>query len=336
MAVTIKDVAREAGVAISTVSRYINGAPVKPENEKVIEEVIKRLEFSPNRSARGLKSLRTFTVGVLVHGIDNAFITELSVWMEKYFNMMDCAMILCCHKGSVEAAREYVEFLVEQMVDGIIVAVLPTNENFMEAAQDAQIPIVGIEDRIDNVNMDVVRVDCTTSSYELVESLVRKGHRKIAIINGRNETCAAQERLRGYLRVLEDYEIPLREEWMISKKFDGDTGYRAMKRLWELDERPTALFTANYTICSGAMRAIHEMKIQVPDELSVVSFDDHMLSVMLKPKLTTVEQPLEKVAQEACRLLQMRIETKKFDAPQTVRLKPRVIYRDSVCERRDE
>ncbi|MDO5423086.1 MAG: LacI family DNA-binding transcriptional regulator [Eubacteriales bacterium] len=330
MAVTIKDVAREAGVAISTVSRYINGAPVKPENEKAIEAAIKQLKFSPNRSARGLKNLRTYTVGVVMQQVDTVYSAKLAVSIEKYLNAMGCAMVLCCHEGSVESAREYVEFLTEQMVDGILLCSVPLEEDFLGAAVEAGIPIVGLEDRIEDCRMDVVRVDGVTSSYELVEGMVRKGHRKIAIINGAKRWTAARERLRGYLRVLEDYEIPVREEWILDGDFREASGYEGMKRLWEQEERPTAVFAANYYICVGVMRAVQELRIRVPEELSVVSFDDHILSVMVEPKLTAVEQPLEQVAAEACRLLQERIEKKETGKPRTVRLKARVIPRDSV------
>lgn len=330
MAVTIKDVAKEAGVAIATVSRYINGAAVKPENRENIEAAIKKLDFSPNRSARGLKSQRTYMVGVLADQIDNAYIKTLLVHFEKYLNQKGYAMILCYNDNLAESAREYVEFLVEQMVDGIFICCFPTDEDFLQPAREAGIPVVSLEDRFGSGEMDIVRVDSTTSTYELIESLVRNGHRRIAIINGPEAKESARERQRGYLRVFEDYEIPVYKSLVIFGEYDEETGYREMKKLMEQENLPTAVFAANYNICIGALRAIHEMKIRIPEDLSLVTFDDHLLSLLTNPKLTAVRQPLEAIGAQACRLLMERIEQEEPLEPQMVRLKAEVIYRDSV------
>lgn len=140
----------------------------------------------------------------------------------------------------------------------------------------------------------------------------------------------SRERLRGYLRVMEDYGCPIRKEYMIQGDFSYKSGYEGIRRLWELEKKPTAVFVSNYDMCLGAMAAVYNLNIRVPEELSVVSFDDFELSVMVRPRLTTVRQPLEQMADTAVDLLYRRMQGDYSDFPRKIRLKPECVCRDSV------
>lgn len=330
MAATIKDVAKETGLAISTISKYMNGGMVRPKNKKIIDEAVKKLGYSPNSLARGLRSARTYTVGVLISNMEGAYGAKLVHYLEQNLQMMGYALILCCHKDSPEMAEEYVDFLCEQMVDGIIVTNFVTSVDYLKQARERQIPLVAVEALNAYMDMDLVQVDSATSSYELVEHLIRQGHRDIGVIKGPADWKSAQERLKGFYRVMEDYELPVKEEFLVDGDFEQESGYAGIEKLWSLEKRPTAVFITNYYMCMGAVRAIEDLKIQVPEELSVVSFDEHTLSRWFRPGLTTVEQPLEEMAREACIILKKRIEEKKPLESERIRLKARVHYRDSV------
>lgn len=145
MAATIKDVAKETGLAISTISKYMNGGMVRPENKRIIDEAVKKLGYSPNSLARGLRSSRTYTVGVLISNMEGAYGAKLVNHLEENLQKMGCALILCCHGDSPEQAEEYVDFLCDQMVDGIIVTNFVTQVDYLKRAREMQIPLVAVE-----------------------------------------------------------------------------------------------------------------------------------------------------------------------------------------------
>lgn len=332
MSVTIKDVAKETGLAISTISKYMNGGAVRPDNKERIDKAVKKLGYLPNNFARGLRSSRTYTVGVLIQSMEGEYCVKLVGYLEKYLQNIGCALILCCHGNSFERAQEYVEFLCEQLVDGIIEISFWCEQDYLKKARQAQIPIVNLENMNLNGKTDLVQTDSAVSAYELVRHLITMGHEKIAVISGPQDISSARERLKGFRRVMEDYEIPVREEWIVNGNYDTQGGYLAMKELWQKEKKPTAVFVANYYSCIGAIMAIDELEICIPEDLSFVSFDDHTLSILNRPKLTTVEQPLEEIARETCRLLNMRIEKRGQEKVQRIRIPGKILHRDSVAQ----
>ncbi len=328
MAITIKDVAKDTGLAISTISKYMNGGNVRPENQAIIEEAIMRLGYSPNHLARGLRTSRSYTYGFLLPTMEGGNSGRLVSCMEQETRKRNCFLTICCHQNSVELAKEYIEFLVEKGVDGIIVSPVKTEENYLVAAQEAGIPLVILEDIYGKETFDVVQVDCATSSYEIVESLIKKGHKKIAILKGTEGMTTAKERLNGYLRVMEDYGIPVNDAYLIDGDYDYHSGYEGVKKLWKLQEKPTALFVTNYHMCIGALVAVKHLNIQVPRELSIVSFDDMDLSALADFKITTVRQPMEEITHQACNIIEKRVQGDYSHFPEKKRIKAKVIYRD--------
>lgn len=332
MAVTIKDVARETNLAVSTISKYMNGGNVRPENKKIIEEAVKKLGYQPNHLARGLRNSRSYTIGFMIPSMIGAHLARMLTCLEKQMQKRNCFLTICCHQNSAELAREYVEFLVEKGVDGIIVSPVQTTENYMQPALDANIPVVVLEDTYGMEKCDVLQVDCASASYELVESLVKKGHKRIAIIKGSEGMTTSRERLNGYLRVFEDYEFPVYEEYMIPGNYDYQSGYEGMKKLWQLEEKPTALFVTNYHMSVGVLVAVKQLNIKVPEELSIVAFDDLELSTIVDSRLTAVCQPIEELMEGACTFIERRLQGDFRNYPEKKRMKATVIYRDSVAE----
>ncbi|MCI6004654.1 MAG: LacI family DNA-binding transcriptional regulator [Blautia sp.] len=331
MGVTIKDVAKEADVAISTVSKYLNGGSVRRENKKAIEKAIRKLNYSPNSVARGLRTSRTYRVGLVTGSGDNPHMAALLDEIERQLWKEGYSLIYlnteCCDEAAV---REYVNFIAETGVDGIIVTASGNSGDCLQRARDYEIPVVVMEECYTDVPTDCIQVDCAGGSYQAVEYLVNAGHRKIAAVCGPEKQMTAAERRRGYLRVMEDYGLPVSRENMPDGCFKYEGGYESIKKIWELPDRPTAVFITNYQMCMGAMEAVFELGIRVPEELSIVTFDDFELSVMVRPKLTAVRQPLKELSDEVCRTLIRRINGDYDDFPRKVRLKPSFIERDSV------
>lgn len=331
MRTTIKDVAKEANLAISTISKYLNGGNVRKRNKEAIEAAIRKLNYSPNSMARGLRTSRTYRVGVVTGAGDNPHTSglldevERQLWGAGYslsYLSTDCR--------EAERMQEYIDFMVGMGVDGIIVTVCGSSTDYFHRAREEHIPVVIMEECYTSVETDCVQVDCAGGAYHAVEHLVNAGHRKIALISGPSFQITASERKRGYMRVMEDYGIPVREEYIVDGDYKYEGGRDCIKKLWQLPDKPTAVFVSNYMMCMGAMEAVYELHIQVPEELSIVTFDDFALSIMVSPKLTSVRQPLKEMADEVCRILLRRINGDYADFPRKIRLKSQYIERDSV------
>ncbi len=330
MAVTIKDVAKETNLAISTISKFMNGGTVRIENQKLIEEAILKLGYSPNRSARGLRTSKTYMVGLITGRVNSPHTAAIISEIEKKFRSLGYSVTFATHEENGMQAKDYVDYMVERGVDGLISTPIGSGRDYLKGAVEKEIPVLLLEERCGDMQTDCVQVDCCGGAYYMVEHLVESGHRKIAIIKGPEDKMTSKERLKGYLRVLEDYELPVRQEYLVPGDYKYKSGYEGILKLWQLKDRPTALFVSNYDMCLGAMAAVHNLDIRVPEELSVVSFDDFELSVMVRPKLTTIRQPLERMADVACNLLYRRMQGDYSDFPRKIRLKPECIYRDSV------
>ena len=330
MAVTIKDVARETNLAISTISKYMNGGTVRPENRERIEEAVRKLGYSPNHTARGLRTSRTYMIGLVTGKMFSPHTARILSEIEKKLRLLGYSVTFATHEENGIQAKEYVDYMVERGVDGIISTPIGTGQDYLKSAAEQKIPVVILEENSAGNQADCVQVDCSGGAYLIVEHLIEKGHREIAAIKGPDYKLTSRERLRGYLRVMEDYGCPIREEYMIQGDFSYKSGYEGIRRLWELKKKPTAVFVSNYDMCLGAMAAVYNLNIRVPEELSVVSFDDFELSVMARPRLTTVRQPLEQMADTAVDLLYRRMQGDYSDFPRKIRLKPECVCRDSV------
>ena len=330
MAVTIKDVARETNLAISTISKYMNGGTVRHENRVLIEAAVQKLGYSPNRSARGLRTSKTYMIGLVTGRVNSPHTAAIVSGIEKRFRELGYSVIFATHEENGVQIEDYLEYLLERGVDGIISSPIAAGGDCLKRAVEQNIPVLVVEENSGEMRTDCVQVDCCGGAYQIVEHLIESGHHRIAIIKGPENKLTARERLRGYFRVLEDYGYPVRQDYLIPGDFTYQSGYKGIMKLWKLEEKPSAVFVSNYDMCLGAMAAVHNLDIRVPEALSVVSFDDFELSVMVRPKLTTIRQPLEEMANAACDLLYRRIQGDYSDFPKKIRLKTKCIYRDSV------
>lgn len=333
MAITIKDVAKETNLAISTISKYMNGGPVRQKNKKIIEEAVKKLGYHPNKAARGLRSSRTYMIGVVLDSLESQYFGKITARVEQVLKEKGYSIMVCCHRDRNEKAKQCIEFMVSRQVDGILILSLAGDASYMDAAINNKIPVIAL-DRVPEAECDSVGTNAATGSYQAVEYLVQQNHKKIAVISGtwagNPGIRTANERLNGYYRVFEDYCLQVNPDYVMEGDFTFDSGYRCMTKLWELEDHPTAVFVTNYNMTMGAMTAIHNMKIKVPEELSIVVFDDLEYSSISRPKLTSVRQPDQEVAEESVKLLMRRIEGDYSDFPKCLKLPTTFHIRNSV------
>lgn len=327
MAITIKDVARETNLAISTISKYINGGKVREENRIVIQQAIEKLGYIPNDAARSLRSSKSYLVGIMDGYIHSMHQSVLVGEIEKKLREKGYSLLFA---GRDMSDGQAIRFAIENGCDGLIICPANSDREYIPLLKEKNIPVVLLEENWEGTELDCVQTDAATSSYEIVEHLIKNGHDRIGVINGPLYRGTAVERLRGYRRALEDYTIPFRAEYIVDCEFTFEDGYCAMKRLWELEEKPTAIFAVSDDLAQGMMAAVHEMGVRVPDEVSLVIFDDFELSKLVKPQLTAVSQPLIELADTACEILMHRIQNGWPQKRQVVRIKAQIHYRDSV------
>lgn len=330
MAATIKDVAKYAGVSIATVSKYINGGRVREKNRQRIEEAIKALDFKVNELARGLKTNRTMTVGVLIPSLENIFFTSIISYMENILLQNRYSTIVCDYRNDVELEKIRFEFLIDKMVDGIII--VPHGEDivYINKAFEKNIPVVLIDRMIKGIECDVVLADNLNASYDAVEQLIVRGHRRIGIICGPKNIYTTQERLKGYIRVHEDYSLEIDNRLIKFGNYDVESGYNLLLELLEETPPPSAVFVTNYEMTLGAVMAVNEKNIRIPQDLSLIGFDNIQLAKIVKPSLSIITQPIQQIGETAASILLKRMKGNYNNFPSVYRLKTELLLRESI------
>ncbi|MGE4284250.1 MAG: LacI family DNA-binding transcriptional regulator [Clostridia bacterium] len=329
MAVTIKDVAKATGLSLSTISKYINGGSVREYNKKKIDEAIEKLGFSPNSMARGLRSSKTYSVGLVIPFLKDGYQAQIAANFENVLQEAGYTVVLCCHRDDIVLANEALRFLAERKVDGVIFNALPNENMNFDPLIYQNIPVVIYEQRIHPDKFDCITVDSAAGAYEAVEHLILQGYKRIATITGDLRNNTAVERYRGYRRVLDDYCIPFDSSLVYEGKYDVISGFTGMNTLWQQTERPDALFTANYHMCVGAISATQRLHINIPSDLAIVTFDDMEFSQLVHPTLTSIKQPIDQLISAVISILFKRINGDYSDPIKYLRIKPDLVVRDS-------
>lgn len=309
MAATMKDIAKMTGLGLATISKFLNGGTVKPKNRKLIEDAVKELHFVPNEFARSLKTSQSRTVGVVIPELGNQFITSIITTMEDMLRKHDYAVIVCDCRTDAKREKEAVSFLVHKRVDGLINMPTDPSGDHLRPALDAGIPIVLVDRMLKPLTGQVsaVVVDNVDAAEKATRFLLESGHDEIGLILGNEGIFTTQKRREGYLNAYAEFGIQPREELIRFGDYTMDGGYAAMKALLALGKRPTAVFVTNFEMTLGAMIALNEAALKVPEHISFIGFDKLDLFGAIFPNLTLVKQPQnaigECVARQLLRLL---------------------------------
>lgn len=330
MAATIRDIKKMTGLSLATVSKYLNGGNVLPENRDRIEKAIEELHYEVNEVARGLAKNETKTIGVLIHHLDNIFASTIIANIEDILRQHNYGTIICDCRGDNKLEEEEIMFLLGKRVDGIITIPTASSSKYLDNVIRRGIPIVLIDRTFEDRPFDCVVVDNSKASYTAVLELIKKGHKRIGILCGNDSEYTARERLGGYLKVLGNYNITMEDELIGRGELSVEHGYEGMKKLVSLENRPTAVFLSNYEITLGAIIALNEMGIKYPEDISIIGFDNIMLSQVVKPKLYMVVQPMEVIAKEAADIMLSRLDGSLQGEPVRVRLDTSILAGASI------
>jgi LacI family transcriptional regulator len=329
--VTISDVARLSGVSSMTVSRVINGSErVSPETRRRVEQAIAELGYVPSRLARGLIRQKTGTLALIVPDMANPFFTLIVRGAEDVARRADYRIILCDTRADLTLERDSVEEMLAHRVDGVAIApVSDRSRAHLRRLARFGVPFVLIDRTIPGVDSDVIVGDSVGGARRLVEHLISLGHRRIGLIVESDEVSTARDRRRGYEDGLHAAGIPVDPTLIVRATVDPSGGFDGMRRLLDLDEAPTAVFTVNNLVALGAIEAIRAQGLEVPDDVALVCFDDIEYASRLYPFLTVMAQPAETLGTLGTQLLLERIEGRAPKQNRVVVLPAQFVVRKS-------
>lgn len=327
--VTIEDVAAEAGVSFGTVSRVINNdAHVRAETRERVLKAMERLGFVVNRQARSLAKGQTNIIGLLVPDVGTAYIGEIIRGIDAELTVHGKDLIIYTTHRTAAKEANYIANLATGMVDGVLL-VLPRNPaDYVGTLTQRNFPFVLIDHQGTGRDCPAVGATNWQGAYEATEYLIKLGHRRIGFITGWMDLGCAQDRLDGYRVALRMNHIPEAPELIYEGTFAQLDGYIGASTLLDLPEPPTAIFVSNDVMAMGAMDAIRNRGLRVPDDISVLGFDDIPQAALVRPALTTVQQPLEKMGRMAAQMLLDRLKNpgKKIER---IELPTKLIIRES-------
>ena len=336
--ITMKDVAKRAGVSIATASRVLNGHGYSSDDAKSrVNHAAQELGYRPNDIARSLKLKRTDTIGLVITDIVNPFYSILASGVLDAASKHGYHVIVSATDENPALESEYLQVLMEKRAIGVIAVCTGENLECWKEAQALGIKIVFVDRQIDEINFaDIVLVDNLKGAYDAVASLIELGHRRIGIINGPITTTTGKQRLAGYIKAHEDAGVEIHDELLKIVTFKGESGHKAARELLSLKNPPSAIFATNNVLGQAAMFVINDRGLQIPEDISFIIFDDVPWASLTNPSVTVVSQPTYQLGYEGMELLHERLDPEEGgqNEPKKLVLDPQLIVRESIAPRK--
>lgn len=326
---TMKDIARLAQVSTSTVSHVINGSRfVSDEIHEKVMRIVAELNYTPSAVARSLKVRETKTIGLLVTATNNPFFAEVMAGVEQYCQQHQYNLIIATTGGDAKRLQQNLQTLMHKQVDGLL---LMCGDSRFQADIELTIslPLVVMDWWFTELNADKILENSALGGYFATKALIDAGHRKIGIITGNLKKSVAQNRLQGYKNALSEAKIALNPHWIVESHFDFEGGVLGIQSLLTQSSRPTAVFCCSDTIAVGAYQAIQQQGLRIPQDLSIMGYDDIELARYLSPPLSTICQPKAELGKLAVEALLQRIKNPNENY-RTLVLEPTCILRGSI------
>ncbi|SET40595.1 transcriptional regulator, LacI family [Natronincola peptidivorans] len=329
---TIKDVALHSQTSVGTVSRYLNGYQVKIENRHKIEKAIEELGFSINLMAKGLKTNITMTVGILIPTLSNIYSTKIIEGIEHYLDDFGYSILVCDSRDDVKIEKQKLKFLQDKHVDGIIIMPVDrydSGKNIQETI-DSGVSAVLIDRLTQGVTCDAVVSDNVNASYVVMQHIIERGHRKIGIIAGDQKIYTAYERLLGYKRALQDYNLPIDDNLIGYSDYTKIGGSKTVNEILEKNTDCTAIFATNYETTISTVKAVLDRGYTIGQEISIFGYDQTELAEITEPPISLVIQPIEDIGKKAAEFLIKRMKRDMANFPSIKRLATKIITTDSI------
>jgi LacI family transcriptional regulator len=330
---TIKDIAKAAGVSVTTVSRALNGYyDVSEKTRKKIEKIAKELNYSPNTLARSLVMNKSKTIGLLISGINSGsikdnFTFEVLIGLNQYVGETDYDLIIFSTNSTKQREKTYSQLCRERKVDGVIISGIRTDDPYLREVVDSEIPCVLIDIPIESTTVGYITTDNILGAKKGVQHLLELGHQNIAMMNGHEYAFVSKQRLEGYFQALNGNGIPINRNWIINGDFDEKKAEEQAIKLLNLYPEITAIFCASDLMAMGVIKAANQLNRKVPEQLSIVGYDDILLAEYITPSLTTIAQNKVQMGYEAAKLLMNMLEND--DKPHIITLPTELKVRDT-------
>lgn len=342
MKVTVKDIARLAGVSTATVSLVLNNKPsrISEETKKKIIEIAREQNYKPNQIAVSLVTKKTCTIGLIIPDMNNLFFNRLAIGVEHYAYQLGYSVLFCNIDDRSDKCFDYLNNLMSRCVDGIIVIppfdinVNHNNETMLRMFNESRTPMILLDRAVSNVFCDFVTFDNKQGGFIATEHLIKLGHKKIGCITGLLEAGSARTRYDGYAEAMRLYGLPVDPALVYHGDYKIDSGEKGAQEL--IKNGATAIFASNDMMAFGLYRYALSLGIKIPSELSVVGFDNIFLCDTLSVPLTSIEQPAELMGKRACELLLGKIDAEPgLSSPRDYFFTPMLVERDSTAPPRN-
>lgn len=331
----IRDLAEILGLSITTVSRVLNGKAkkyrIREETQKRVLQAARQYNYTPNKLARGLKLARTETLGLIIPDISNPFFADIAQSIEKEARSKGYSLILCDSGEDPLIEKELIDLLLSHKVDGIIIAPMGTDYKHIIHTYNSGMPLVVVDRCFPETGLPFITSDNFQGGYDAVNYLISMGHRKIACIQGFPKSRPTIERLRGYMDAFRNNSIPIDKSLIVGDDYSTENGYKQTRILFSMEDPPTAIFALSNLIGLGVIKAVDEMGLKIPENLSLISFDEQPYSAFLGTPMTTIAQKKSEMGQLAVDILLKYITNKEYRKKViNITLKTNLIIRNSV------
>ncbi|MGE5804307.1 MAG: LacI family DNA-binding transcriptional regulator [Ignavibacteria bacterium] len=294
---TILDVAKKAKVSVVTVSRLLNNPEiVSSRTANKIFNVMEELNYQPSQAARYLVQKRTNTIAVIMPDIKNTFFNSWFRFIEEYSSERDFNLVLCNTDEDPVKEMKYVKLIHSQRVDGAIIA--PTSKSSVEYLLKSKVRFILFDRVFKEFNTNFVSTDHYKGSYDATEYLIRLGHKKIAVLKGNGTLYPDIERFAGFKNAMKKYNITIDPDFILNCEFNEDKAVLAARLLLQRTEKPTVIFPFNSLMSIGVIKAVQQLKISIPEDVSLLSFDEIPGSDIFRPQITHVMQPVNTLGKD--------------------------------------
>jgi DNA-binding LacI/PurR family transcriptional regulator len=332
--VTIKDIARELGVHHTTVSLALrNSKSIKKETREKVWQKASEMDYRPNRLAQGFRNRRSSTIGVLVPNIRHHFFAKFISEVSEKANQAGFSVMVFQSNEKLETEKKNVEALIDNRVAGVIASISKetTKGEHFEAFYQEDVPLIFFDRVPHRENISKVIVDNFQGSYDAVSFMIRSGRKRIAFITGSSHINVYRDRLNGYKHALMENGISFKEELLVKGDFFMEDGVRGARQLMELPEKPDAILAVGDDVGIGAIKYLKSVGIRVPEDVAIVGFDNDPMGIAIDPELTTVEQPVEQMAEVSLQMLMEKINSNEKKLEVKVKVLPASILKRRSC-----
>ncbi|MCP1181710.1 LacI family DNA-binding transcriptional regulator [Paenibacillus sp. 1781tsa1] len=327
---TIYDIAREAGVSIATVSQVINGkGKISEKRRAEIMEIMERLHYQPSAIAAALTGKQTYTLGLLVPDISNPYFAELARAVEDRSRQLGYSVVICSTDNKDERVERYLNLLQQKRVDGMMIGTGIDNADILSPLLQQSIPVALIARHMPTLSVHTVTIDDILGGALAAEHLLELGHTRVAVLSEPSKVSSSQERVRGFREALIKAGYTLEPTQIRESAADLSSAKKEALLLLGENDHPTGLFCCNDIQAIGALQAAKELGLRVPEDVSIIGFDNTILASVTSPPLTTVAQPIEELGHRAVDLLIEELKDEQKE-PQKIVLKPELVIRDSA------